>query len=467
MILLCESFYTLQNCPSFMEERGTIRIANLILSGAYNHFLTSYASSSKLVSSSDTHKKDELKNIYKSIVKHNTDSPLYVLSQDDAFSDQSSAIDLKEQARLLSSQLSDINSGDANDESGGNAYSQKIAFSSNDDAVSVSYVGALASSSNGFELHVDRLASSQQNTGEYLPSDQKINLDPGSYFFDARVGDQSYEFQFSINDNDTNLDVQERVSRLINKAGISLESSVDVNDNSESAIVINSQVTGLSPGKDSQFEIYDALSSPHHGTVPYLGLNNTTNNAENALFTIDGNEHTSASNTFTVGSAFKLTLHDINAEGESTSIGLEKDNDALLDRVYDIVDNYNDFVDNVSQIDNVKYSTNRVLDQVSQIVQKYANDMEPLGISMTNDGYLDIDDQLATQDIGLSSKEFSDEFKPVFDFASSLSKKMNEYTIDPMKFSQRPIVNYKNPGHSLPSPYISSEYSGMLYNNYI
>ena len=44
-------------------------MANLLLSGVYNHFLTTYAS--KEVSQSDTHKREELRNIYKSIVKIN------------------------------------------------------------------------------------------------------------------------------------------------------------------------------------------------------------------------------------------------------------------------------------------------------------------------------------------------------------------------------------------------------------
>ena len=38
--------------------------------------------------------------------------------------------------------------------------------------------------------------------------------------------------------------------------------------------------------------------------------------------------------------------------------------------------------------------------------------------------------------------------------------------LDPMKFADHPIVNYKNPGRTLPNPYITSEYSGMMFNNY-
>jgi flagellar hook-associated protein 2 len=74
---------------------------NIMSNGIYNHFLTSYASND--ITKADSHKKDELKDIYKSIVRINKDSPLYLLKQDSV--NEETAIAFKESARKLQGDL--------------------------------------------------------------------------------------------------------------------------------------------------------------------------------------------------------------------------------------------------------------------------------------------------------------------------------------------------------------------------
>ena len=46
-------------------------------------------------------------------------------------------------------------------------------------------------------------------------------------------------------------------------------------------------------------------------------------------------------------------------------------------------------------------------------------------------------------------------------------EKTKDISVDPMKYVDRPVVNYKNPDNrDYSSPYITSEYSGMMFNNY-
>ena len=45
--------------------------------------------------------------------------------------------------------------------------------------------------------------------------------------------------------------------------------------------------------------------------------------------------------------------------------------------------------------------------------------------------------------------------------------KTKAISVDPMKYVERPVVNYKDPGSTQnPSPYVTSEYSGMMFNGY-
>ena len=50
------------------------------------------------------------------------------------------------------------------------------------------------------------------------------------------------------------------------------------------------------------------------------------------------------------------------------------------------------------------------------------------------------------------------------DFSDDLNKKCRQVSIDPMNYVDKKIVAYKNPGKSFYSPYVTSNYSGMLFN---
>ena len=75
------------------------------LSNIYSNVLTSYAPKS---SRYDSHKRDELKSVYKSIVKQNEDAPLFLM--DESGESQKFAVNLKEDARDLKNAISSLSS---------------------------------------------------------------------------------------------------------------------------------------------------------------------------------------------------------------------------------------------------------------------------------------------------------------------------------------------------------------------
>lgn len=428
---------------------------NIMSNGIYNHFLTSYAS--KDITKADSHKKDELKDIYKSIVRINKDSPLYLLKQDSV--NEETAIAFKESARKLQGDLAMLK---GNDESAD--FNNKVAFSSDDDAVSATYIGAASADPPSFDISVERLAKSQVNTGNFLPN-TKTPLEEGSYFFDARIGEQSFEFQFSIGANDTNLDLQQRISRLINKAGVTLEADVISNDNGENAIEIRSLQKSLQPNQTKQFEIRDALNSPRHGIVPYFGIDNTTTNPTTASFTIEGDSHTSQSNRFTVASVYEVELKETTEGKAPVHIGVKSDNDALVENVKRLVSSYNTFLDSVTSTDENDQAKAKMFSSVKGVASQHVNKLSQIGISQIEDGHMELDED-KLKSLQQESKDSLGLMAPAKDFADSLRNMSKEIMLDPMKFTQRSIVNYKNPGHEYANPYVTSEYSGMMFNNY-
>jgi flagellar hook-associated protein 2 len=432
-------------------------MAGISFNGAYNHFIQDYVS--KDVTQADAHRKDELRDVYKSIAKINKKSPLYLLTDDDA--SRNDAIGIKEKARALQGSIKRLS-----DHEEKSSLNHSSAFTTDEDKVSANYIGKTPEQdigAIGFDIEATQLATSQVNRGHLIPKDS-TGLSPNNYAFDVRINGQEFEFQYSIYNTDTNIDVQKKLETLINKANIGLNARI-IEDGNRSALEIQSSHTGLKPGQVSQFEIYEADTPLAKGSVDYLGLDKVAEPATNAHFTLNGEDKVSVSNHFTVGGKFDITLHSLTEAGSPIHVGIKKDNEALMQHVVSLIDNYNSFIEEASGISDDKFKGSKLRSEVIGIAQQYLSNVEDLGVRLEGNGNLSIDDELLKQAVsGGSSMEA---LEPINKFADALIDKTKDISVDPMKYVDRPVVNYKNPDNrDYSSPYITSEYSGMMFNNY-
>ncbi len=432
-------------------------MAGISLNGAYNHFIQDYVS--KDVTHADAHRKDELRDVYKSIAKINKNSPLYLLTNDEA--SRNEAIDIKEKARRLQGSIKRLS--DYEDKS---SLSHSSAYTSDESKVGASYIGKTPEQdigNIGFDIEVTQLASSQVNRGRFLPKDGS-GLPAENYAFDVRIDGQEYEFQFSIYSNDRNIDVQEKLEKLINKAGIGLSAGI-IEDGNRSALEISSTHTGLKSGEVSQFEVYEASGTLSSGAVGYLGLDMVAAPASNAHFTLNGEERAAVSNHFTVGGKFDINLKGTTDRGSPIEVGVKKDNEALINHVKSLADNYNDFVGSASGINDEKFKSTKLRSEIISIAQQHLSNAEDIGMSLQADGTIAVDDEMLRQ--AVSGADSMAALEPVNRFADALIDKTKDISVDPMKYVERPVVNYRNPdSRDYSSPYITSEYSGMMFNNY-
>lgn len=433
-------------------------MAGISLNGAYNHFIQDYVS--KDVSQADAHRKDELRDVYKSIANINKKSPLYLLTDDDA--SRNDAIDIKERARQLQGNI--VRLSNQEDKS---SLDHSSAFTTNEDTVSASYIGKIPEGNIenlGFDIGISQLASEQINTGRFLPKDS-TGLPAGNYAFDLRTNGQEFEFQFSIYQDDRNFDVQEKLEKLINKAGIGISASIIDDAQNRSAIVLSSNHTGLRTGESSQFEVYENTNDLAKGSVDYLGLDKISSPATNAHFTLNGEERTSISNKFTVGGKFELQLKNTTTIGEGIHVGVKKDNEALMNHITSLIDSYNSFVLEATEKEAQKFKGDKLKSELIGIARQHMAGIEDIGIKLEGNGSLSIDEELLKQ--AVSSPDSAITIAPVKNFADALINKTKDISVDPMKYVDRPVVNYKNPdSRDYNSPYITSEYSGMMFNNY-
>lgn len=428
-----------------------------IMNTVYNNYLTTYAS--RQITKYDTHKKSELRSVYNSIVKLNKDAPWYLPTT--STDTQHYAVDLKENARELHNTIAQLGGLESD-----GLFRKKSAYSSDADVVDVSYVGADAASGVApeFDLEVRELATPQENLGYFLP-DLATTLSPATYSFDIAINDMNYEFQFNISEGDTNRQILERLSRLINNADIGLSAEVAQSD-SRYALKLTSDATGIPVnGKTTHFQVSDDHTSKTSGVVNYLGLNYISHPAGNAAFLINGEERSASSNHFTIGKMFDVRLKAISPEGRPAHIGLKTDTESITDNVVQLIGGYNEFIKAASSYLETQSRSRQLIREFSSIASRYGSSLESMGMHLQEDGLLSVNDEVLQQTAAVSGDDLS-AFSVLKEFSNSILHKSDQIALNPMDYVDKKIVAYKNPGHNFANPYITSAYSGMMFNSY-
>lgn len=433
-------------------------MANTIMTTIYNHYMTTY-SPKKSDARLDSHNKNELKNIYNGILKLNKETPLYLFEHSRQTTDL--ALSLKEKTRQLQRTILDTSGSSEND-----LFKNKVAFSSNTNIADVKFIkesSANYEETSTYELEVQKLASNQINSGWLLSKDKK-DLAPGNYSFDVNINNMAYEFQFGVTTDDTNYDIQSKLVRLFNHANIGLNASIVEGPDDTFALKIASTHTGENSPSDKPVFTIQNTSSNGIDVVDYLGIDYISTPASNAYFKINGEENSTSSNQFTIDKTFEITLKGVtDANNEPTIIGVKTNVDSLKDNIYNLIDGYNSFLNTTDKLKQIT-SSNKLTYEVTNVAKLYRNELDSIGINITENGSLSIDDQLLTQTA--ESEDAHALLSPLNTFSSTLFKKGEEISRNPLEYANKKIVAYKNPGKNFISPYATSNYSGLLFNYY-
>lgn len=431
----------------------------------YDQYLTTYRSRdydsnnnnrkvNKRSSRYDTHDQSELQNVYSAIQWKNRFAPLYLTEPSPksiAF-----AVHLKESAQNLKQTINSL-SGDDND-----LFSMKTAYSDNENLATVEYVSEEADDDipANFSLEVESFASPQVNTGKYMNANQSTALKPDSYSFDILTNKLHYELQFNINEGETNRELQGKLSRLINNSDIGVSAKV-VEQDGLTALELTSDAYGLPYQNARHFTVNDDKTSYRNGVVDYLGLNDNVKEASNAIYSINGNEESSYSNTFNAYGAYHVTLHPENGMGNA-DIGLYADAESLSHNIETFVKGYNHFLDGVlTDIPDDKnkeedLSLTRLLAKdMTKFLDIHRKNLEKYGIKVNEDASLDYEQPENIAD--------TDALKG---FGNHMMRKLTSISLDPMEYIDRRICAYPNPFTSYINPYMTSIYTGMLFNTY-
>lgn len=448
---------------------------------ALDQYMTTYASSDSIKSNRKYNKRSsrfamhdssELQNLYSTIQWKSRFAPLYLT--DPTPRSIAYAIHLKESANNLKQTIGALSNDD-------DLFAMKSAYSDNESLASVEYEpdDAEGDVPTDFMLEVENFASPQVNTSKYLKANQPVSLEPGSYSFDILTNKLHYELQFNVHEGDTNNDLQKKLSRLINNSDIGVSARV-VESRGLTALEVTSDAYGLPVQGERHFTITDDNTTYRDGIVDYLGLNKNIKEATNAIYSINGNEESSYSNTFSVHGAYHVTLHPENAATDMSAmsdqltaraaamarapsanhatarIGLYPDAESLSNNIETFVESYNRFMNGVIN-DETEESLTRLLSKdLHKFLDLHSYNLEKYGITINEDATLDYEKNGDITDAAA-----------IKGFGSQVLRKLSAISLDPMEYIDRRICAYSNPNASYPNPYMTSIYTGMLYNNYM
>ena len=431
------------------------RIAN-----AYAYYLSTYGNNRP--SRYDSHKRSDLRRIYNHMVKTNKETPLYKLTNEDEAARY--AIDIKENAKVIQNVVASLS-----DNYGGfeDSFRKKVAVSSDDSTVDVKYIGDGNEDNllDTFHIDVKRLSSPQVNVGNYLKNDA-LSFVPGSYSFDLNTNSASYEFQFNVNQGETNLDILKKLANLVNHSTLSINAAIRKGNTTTggegtSALALTSIQTGLDEGESFLFDIAPGTRADSIKAMDLLGINRITHASENSLFYLNGEEHSSLSNTFTINNIFELTLKNTTPEDAPTQISFKASTDAVADNIMSLVNAFNGILGIASSSStNATGESNKLLSEISGLSKVRKETLEKIGLMVADNGSISLNKEILTE--AITPERSEDTVQTLSRFKNAIGSKADNVAINPMNYVNKKVVAYKNPGKTWAAPYFASVYSGML-----
>ena len=267
-----------------------------------------------------------------------------------------------------------------------------------------------------------------------------------------------------MSEGDTNRTVQDKLARLISNAGIGLEASVEHDGNGNSALVIQSHTVGA-PGSGRLFTVSDDHTSKTSGSVAFFGIDNVIKEAQNSQFTINGMQREAAGNSFTVEKLYEVTLNRVSRdESDVAGIDLKADIESMASNISKLVDGYNGFINTADSYMENHPKSGRLVREMYGLASLHEEDLAKAGLTLKEDGHIELDRGKLME--AVYGEDFASSIDGIKAFAGAVLRKANQVSLNPMHYADRTIVAYKNPGHNYASPYVTSAYTGMMFNSY-
>ena len=402
------------------------------------------------------HKRSELKNIYKNITKLSAKESLYKI--DLSADQQNYAVSIKENSLSVQDALTDL--------ADSSVFDLLAAVSDAPETVKAKLLPSKEKHAHeSFLVEVEQLSSPQENAGAVLPA-MKSTLAAGAYSFSITIDDSLYSFQFQVAQDTANFDLQSKLADFINKTGIGIHADVYYNKEAGlSRLTLTGERAGVT--SDSVFELEDTsapvIGGEQEGVLAYFGLLTPTKPAKNTVISINGEQLSFPEKEYTYENKVKLSF--LETTEEPVQVRITTDSKPVLEKLTAFTDTYNQLISRTRSFGVQNRRSQKLLYEFSHFTSLHQSDFRKAGIALTEEGLLQIDEKAATESI--LSQKLREVFAKDSSFTKALTSRMRTVTLNPMDYVDKLIVVYPNTrSKASVNPYVTSLYSGMLFNNY-
>ena len=141
------------------------------------------------------------------------------------------------------------------------------------------------------------------------------------------------------------------------------------------------------------------------------------------------------------------------------------DSDATVKELTALTDSYNNLLSIANNHSSNQRRASKLIHELDSITYRYLNDLESCGITRNDTGELCIDNFIASQ--AATDGTIKELFTNPEKIAHDLLAQTTQIAINPMDYLDQKICAYPNYNdHQYPNPYLTSIYSGMLFNYY-
>lgn len=296
---------------------------------------------------------------------------------------------------------------------GGKPFNLQTAKSSDEAALTVSKKSGSSDLKDDMSVEISQLASTQKNVGEQLNSSALVGQD-GYHQFAITVGGKEHTLAVSVSSKDSYKDLQNKMASAINGADLGITASV-TSAKGKSSLVIESEKSGDS--KANIFKLHDISGS----AVALTGADTTVKEAQDAVYSVNGDIRTSASNTVDFGNGITGTLKKTTENAVTVSQGA--DSKTAIDAMQKLADSYNKLLS--SALSNSTDSrAGKLVSDLTGASGTYLDSLVKLGIGFDGNGNMTINESAMKSAVEDGSLErfFTENNGGNYGFAAQLGK---------------------------------------------
>ena len=303
-----------------------------------------------------------------------------------------------------------------------------------------SFFSATATSSasaGSYDIEVKQLAAGSEDQSQIFTGGSSTTFGDGTLTFTVGVE----TFNVDVSATDTLEEIRNNINEATGNDFVSVNLLNNVTDGVDtgSVLIFNSSTTGV--GNDL------AVTFTGDASLADLSTGLTQNSAaSDATIEIDGFEASSSTNQFTdIIQGVTLDVTQVNAVDSTETLTVSLDTANTKSLITSFVDTYNGFVELTKQLGSADenapglllgdYTLRQVSSQVRNLFSSTIssasgsfNSLTSLGITSTQEGLLEIDDEQLTSAIESDFEKFDDLFAGDEGFATRLRDLIEDYT---------------------------------------